>query len=179
MRKTGVFLLTILFALEGVGARAFGEADNAAQRSAIVAALKESLESGVREENVEKLLSVYRDDAVIVNYIWGRVDKPTLGKKMAEDFAQITPEAVKLIVLDVTFEEAGAIVLINLSTRGNLTNGTQANRNDRYYLQMERTGEGWQVVRQSYRRDFGVSGTPAHGIPVHGRPDSTDAEAED
>lgn len=134
------------------------------ERQAIEAMLKQSLEKGYREENIEAFLSAYAPEARIVNYLWGVVDRETFGRKTAEDFAVLGNQKVRVDLLEAEIGESEARAAINLSMVGDLEGGRRANRHDRYYLLLKKQDGAWRIVQQSYRPDFGYTPRP------HGRP---------
>jgi ketosteroid isomerase-like protein len=133
-------------------------------RAAIAAALAGSLAAGYQEKSVEKFLSVYAAEARVVNYIWGEIDRETLGKKTLEDFSLLSGTTARVDVLEAQIEGAVALVTINLGTAGVLGSGQRVSRQDRYYLRMRRDAARWLIVEQSYRPDFRSSPAP-HGGP--------------
>ena len=133
------------------------------ERAVIETTLARSLADGYREENIEKFLSVYASGARIVNYIFGEIDRDTLGKKTLEDFSRLSGQKSKVDVLEVQITGDEALVTINFGVSG-VFNGNNVSRQDRYYLRMRRSPAGWLVVEQSYRPDFKESVAPHGGM---------------
>jgi hypothetical protein len=131
-------------------------------RAVIAATLDGSLGAGYREKSVEKFLAAYAPGARIVNYIWGEIDRDTLGKKTLEDFAQLSGEDARVDVLEVRIEGGEAFVTINLGVTGVFRGEQRVSRQDRYYLRMRKDAAAWVIVEQSYRPDFQNSLAP-HG----------------
>ena len=133
------------------------------ERAVIETTLARSLADGYQEKNIEKFLSVYASGARIVNYIYGEINRETLGKKTLEDFSRLSRQKSKVDVLEAQITGDEALVTINLGVSG-VFNGNAVNRQDRYYLRMRRSPAGWLVVEQSYRPDFKESGSPHGGM---------------
>jgi ketosteroid isomerase-like protein len=133
------------------------------ERAVIETTLARSLADGYREENIEKILSVYAPGARIVNYIYGEIDRETLGKRTLEDFSRLSGQKSKVDVLEVQITGDEALVTINFGVSG-VFNGNNVSRQDRYYLRMRRSPAGWLVVEQSYRPDFKESVAPHGGM---------------
>ncbi len=131
-----------------------------AERSAIEAMLRSTIEDGHREKSVEKVLAAYSADAEIVTHIFGELPRDEYGRRLQEDFDTLAVRKVRLDLLDFDLHGDEATVLINLSVTGDLPRGLKANRHDRAWLRLRREGGHWSIRLQSYRRDFGVTDRP-------------------
>ncbi len=152
----GFFLLFfVLFPATGCPA---GELS--ADSGEIEAFLRSTIEEGYRESDAGKVLAAYLPDAEIVTHIFGKLSLEEYGIELKRDFGRLTLGKARLDLLEVSPLDGDAIVLVNLSVTGRLPGGIKANRHDRSWLLLSKGEGGWKIRRQSYRRDFGVTGKP-------------------
>lgn len=135
------------------------------ERAAIEALLAGTLAAGYREKDIDKFLSAYAPEARIVNYVWGEIDRETLGRMTSEEFSALGEPAAQVSVLEASVDGAEALVMISLGTSGVWRGGKPVDRQDRYYLRLRKGPAGWLIFEQSYRADFKRNPGRMHGAP--------------
>lgn len=135
--------------------------DAGVEQKQIGNALQAGYGRGYAAKDAASILALYDQQARIVTFTAGSVDKAAFGALLGGIFqGWSTAEAKVALEKPVFIGENEARVTFQLQVSGTNGAGKPMVRQDRWHALLRREGAGWVILKQSYREDLGVSATP-------------------